>query len=280
MLATPRRRIRPALLSLLLGLAPAAPAAAIHVLDFERLAAGDVVTEAAPGVVLDADAGPGHTPRVLAVEVRSKKNRDGGNAIPKIDWHRGNLARDTDLGIVVVVTEREERQDRDRLHFGGSISIRFGRPMSSLGFDVVDVEGRLGLGSLEFLLGGKSVAEVEFSAFLDPRSPLYDGSLVFQRLSGNHFGPFASALAGAPFFDEVIFHLDGLVALDNVVVTEASAVPEPASLGLLGLGLALLGGRSAFGGLKPGRSVPTGCRGQCADRSGPAECWRRGDPRR
>jgi hypothetical protein len=244
MFATPRHRIRPALRALLLGLglAPAPPAAAVHVLDFERLAAGDVVTEAAPGVTLETAAGPGHTPRVLAVAVRSGKNRDEGRAIPKIDWHRGNLPRDTDLGIVVVVTQAEERPARDDVHFGGSISIRFGRPMSSLGFDLVDVEGRLGLGSLEFLLGGRPVAEVEFSAFLDPGSPLYDGSLVFRRLSGNRFGPFASALAGAPFFDEVIFHLDGLVALDNVVVMEPTPVPEPASLGLLGAGLIALGG--------------------------------------
>jgi hypothetical protein len=240
MLARRRRPLVAAVPFLLcLGLLLAAPAAAVHVLDFERLAAGSAVREASPGVLLEVSGPDGRASRALAVEVLRRGGHDDSDSerMPSIRWRRGNLSRGSDLGIVLVLADGKRRD------YGGSLSIHFGRPMTSLGFDLVDVEGRLGVGSLEFLLDGTRVSEVDFSEFLDPTSALYDATLVFRRFSGNRIGPFASALAGAPFFDEVVFHLDGLIALDNVVVAEASPVPEPATLGLLGMGLVVLGRR-------------------------------------
>jgi hypothetical protein len=115
----------------------------------------------------------------------------------------------------------------------GSITFSFepSAPVLSFGFDLLDIEDEdpETMGMVLFYSGGSGGTLVESTSFADFAAR--DGAL-FGDNSANRVSPFVFSEADA--VDTVVFEMGGSGALDNVGF---ELVPEPATAGLLGLGL-------------------------------------------
>lgn len=126
----------------------------------------------------------------------------------------------------------------------GQFTFDFTRPVTSFGFDLIDVEGPAEFNQnsgffASFYLNGNLEARVGFGSFIDPESPFYDPSVRYGNNSANRIQPITAREVGMPSFDRVILNFGGSGGTDNILYV---VVPEPtaAAFGLLLPGLALL----------------------------------------
>jgi hypothetical protein len=266
--ARPGRALFPLLLSPLLAFAallPAQPAGALQVIDFESLLHGAKVADqflASDGLRIIPDNPNRNVDVAAAFDSGRTPTSDADlEGPPSGPWAGGNLAPNTDLGILLILTDKRLDANHDGLidspsdegfRPAGSLTFLWNTTFEALGFDLVDVEGPLEFGSVELRLGGVSVATISFGAFIDPASPVYDPSIAYGNNTANRVRFFATSDVGAPTFDRVVFHLGGSTAVDRIVVGAASEVPEPRTLLLLGAGTAAL---AAWRRMRPPRPV-------------------------
>ncbi len=147
------------------------------------------------------------------------------------------------LGNLLIIAENDTDADGDgridipddeRGRPAGSLFFDFTIPITSFGFDLIDVEGpqEFGSGFVAFFFGGQELDRIGFGDLsgLDP-------SVVFGDSTANRILPITAASLGIEPFQRVEINLGGSAAVDNIVATP---VPEPATWLLLGAGLAAL----------------------------------------
>ena len=169
-------------------------------------------------------------------------------------WGVGNLPSSTDLGNILIIQENSngigdgiaDDPDDEGSRPAGVITFDFDAEISSFGFDIVDVEGPTEYGQdsgyvAAFFNNGSEIGRVGFGDLIDSNSAYYDGTIAWGDNSINRVSPITSADFG--LFDEVRISLGGSAGVDNVTF-EHPPVPEPATMTLLGLGLAGLAVRS------------------------------------
>lgn len=160
----------------------------------------------------------------------------------------GNLAGREDLGNMLIIAENATDRNGDGLvddpndegsRPAGSISLTFDTPITSFGFDLIDVEGPAANGSesdysVEFFMGDAAIASVGFDSFVNPSSPLYDPTVSFGDNYANHIDQIIAAELGVDAFDRIEINFGGSAAIDNLTFTP---VPLPSAIFLLGTGL-------------------------------------------
>jgi hypothetical protein len=161
-----------------------------------------------------------------------------GTRDPDLEFAKtGNLA----FFNILIIQENDEgcgdgicdKPDDEGSRPAGSITFAFdpAAPLLSFGFDLLDIEDDdpETMGMVLFYSGGSSGTLVESASFADFAAR--DGAL-FGDNSANRISPFVFSEADA--IDTVVFQMGGSGGLDNVGF---DLVPEPATAGLLGLGL-------------------------------------------
>jgi hypothetical protein len=165
-------------------------------------------------------------------------------------WTVGNLAPFTVLGNAMIIAENSVDSNHDGLFDtpddegsrpAGAITIHFKQAQTSLGFDLIDVDGPIEFdatkGYVSFRNSGKEVGRVGFGDFVTPTSRFYDPTVVYQNRSANRIKPITAASLGVRSFNEVLFNYGGSMAVDNIAFTPVG-VPEPGTIGLVALGYA------------------------------------------
>lgn len=220
---------------------------------FDSLAHGEIVNsqyDATFGVRIGA-VNIGGGPDLAIVFDSSKANTSDPDL--EAPFSGGNLADRKDLGNMLIIGENDIDSNGDGLvddpddegsRPAGSIFIDFDTPITSFGFDIVDVEGPDANGndsgySVQFFMGETAIASVGFGSFLDESSLLYDSSVAFGDNSANHIDQIIAAELGASAFDRVEINFGGSAAIDNLTFTP---VPLPSAIFLLGAGLCGLAG--------------------------------------
>ena len=251
-----------------------APARATLIIDFEFFAAdadlvlNDPVTH---GQIIDTEYSPTHGVTFSADNVNISGEPDPAVAFettvnhaedPDLrgppnpgNWDSGNLV-DVNLGNILVIQEIPGNgnsttcnstdctpPDDEGRRPAGSIFITFDTPITSFGFDLIDVEGpeefdaSTGFFAAFFTQGGTLIGdEVGFGSFAGVNG------VVFGNNSANRIDPIIVAdlvgpvTASSASFVEI--NMRGSGGIDNIVYTE---VPEPGTLALFTIGLAGLG---------------------------------------
>jgi hypothetical protein len=150
----------------------------------------------------------------------------------EFDWSAGNL-KGTNLSRFLIVAENLRDvspanglvDDPDDEANGGTLIFKFDRPISSIGFDLIDVELVPAIDNVEFIRQGVSLASISFDKFQTPGSPFYDPTVVYADRSANRIKPLTTAMLGIQPFDTVKFNVPECAAIDNVVFL----LPEPAT---------------------------------------------------
>lgn len=237
-------------LALLLSIGWAAAGSAASI-GFDSLAHGTVVTtQFAPTLTISA-VNPNRAHDIAAIFDTTQVGTSDPDleGPPNFNWAGGNLAPNTVLGSALIIQENStgcfpdlvcDDPDDEGSRPAGDLIFDFGNVvMTEFGFDIVDVEGMVENGRLNFLSGGVSVAVVPFNVFVTNNgNPFYDPTVSFGNQTANRMSALTAsdlntfAGGGVTGFDEVRVMLGGSAAVDNI-----SFVPEPSSMTLLGLGL-------------------------------------------
>ncbi len=128
----------------------------------------------------------------------------------------------------------------------GFHTFTFDRPITSIGFVLIDIEG------LEEIMDGASpdsgffrafnngalIGTVSFEDFITSTSSFFDSSVMFGNNSVNRIDPILASAFGAAAFNKVVFNFGGSGGLDEVIF---APVPEPGTLLLIGSGLVGIG---------------------------------------
>jgi MYXO-CTERM domain-containing protein len=174
--------------------------------------------------------------------------RRTGNPDPdlQIPFAGGNLGTNGPGGNILIIPENNTDGNKDGLidqpndegdRPSGQFTFDFTVPVSSFGFDLVDVEGPAEFNAnagffASFYLNGSLEARVGFGAFIDPKSPFYDASVKYGDNTANRIRPITAREVGMPQFDRVVLNFGGSGGTDNIFFTP---LPEPGALALLGL---------------------------------------------
>jgi hypothetical protein len=222
------------------------------VVNFDNAPTGRLITNqyaATHGVTFSCDNYRATGPDKLVI---FKSDRTG---TPDLDleypWTAGNLAAKlpntpaVHLDKILIIAEDLLDFDNNGLidhpddeAQGGSMFLKFNTPMSSIGFDVIDVELTPQLDSIEFLFQGQSLKTISFDQFTNPASPYYDPTIVWADRSANRIAPLTAQQLGIRQFDAVTFRFPECAAIDNLTFLNEIAVPEPATAGVTMLALA------------------------------------------
>ena len=232
--------------------------AGAYLIDFEGLVEGQIIdNEFAPLVTISAmDANKNRRPAVI---FNSNTNRDLEDDDLMAPWSGGNIAGE-DLGNLLIVQDDQRPQldgtgniaypDDEGDRPAGSIFFNFASPVSSFGFDLIDVEGPDEYGTdsgyyAVFYSGNNASASIGFGTLA-----LMDNSISYGDNTANRINSISFDQLGLTQFDRVEINFGGSAAVDNI---RFNPVPEPASMLLVGSGLILLAGIGRKKFKKPGR---------------------------
>ena len=220
------------------------PSVSAALIDFETLVHGEVVTTqfaASNGVTISAVNF--HRRHNLAIVFDSSMTNTSDPDLEGPNWSGGgNLASDTTLGNLLIVSEKGRQSipgivddpDDEGRRPAGKLIFNFDAPITSFGFDLVDVESIMAEnGYVRFYNQGQRVGQVGFSEFTNPANPngFFDPFVSFGDNSANRITPITAMDLNATDFDKVVIKMGGSGALDNI-----RYVPEPGTLVLLGMG--------------------------------------------
>lgn len=211
------------------------------VVNFDNAPTGRIISDqyaVSHGVTFSADNYRAKGPDKLVIF-----KSDRGNT-PDLDleypWTAGNLAAKlpntpaTHLDKILIIAENLLDSDNNGLvdhpddeAEGGSMFLKFNAPMSSIGFDLIDVELTPQLDSIEFLYQGQSLKTISFDQFTTPASPYYDPTVVWADRSANRISPLTIQKLGIRSFDAVTFRFPECAAIDNITFLNEITVPEP-----------------------------------------------------
>ncbi len=120
---------------------------------------------------------------------------------------------------------------------GGFIFIDFDTPLTSFGFDIIDIEeNELEDSHVRFSLDGELLASVFVSEFITSSATVFDSSVEFGNNSANRIQPLSFFHLGQPLqFDEVKFVFTGSGAIDNLTFTPIPGPGMPALIGVAAL---------------------------------------------
>jgi hypothetical protein len=218
------------------------------IIDFNSLEHGETVNnqyQSTLGVSIDAVNIGGGPDLAIVFDSAKSGTRDPDLESP---FAGGNLAGQTDLGQMMIIAENDvdsngdglvDNPDDEGTSPAGSISLNFDAPVTSFGFDVVDVESPENGYSVQFFKGDTELASVDFGSFIDPNSPLYDPTVSFGDNHANRIDQIIAAELGVDAFDRIEINFGGSAAIDNLTFTN---VPLPPAIILLGTGLFGLAG--------------------------------------
>lgn len=152
-------------------------------------------------------------------------------------WSGGNLAGQQ-LDLMLILQENDtgcgdgicDDPDDEGQRPAGSLSFLFDVPVTSFGFDLVDVDGLVAEnGSVTFRDTQGGSATLDFATILS--------GLQIGNNTANRIDPIFAEKLGLASISEVELALGGSGAIDNVTYM---AIPEPATALFVGLGLAVL----------------------------------------
>jgi hypothetical protein len=167
----------------------------------------------------------------------------------QLPFDAGNLAPTGPGGNILIIPEYDTDRDKNGLidqpndegsRPSGEMHFEFPTPITSFGFDLIDVEGpaeyNKNAGFLaSFYRNGNLERRVGFGEFISPTSPFYDPTVKYGNNSANRIRPITALQLGLPYFDEVVLSFGGSGGTDNLRFT---LVPEPTGMVLIALGAA------------------------------------------
>ncbi|MGH0031968.1 MAG: PEP-CTERM sorting domain-containing protein [Myxococcota bacterium] len=229
-------------LSMTLLLLAALPAASTTTITFSGTAHGEVVDTDFAGqglasiVVTNIGGGPN-----LGITFDTTET---GTMDPDLEdpWSGGNLPSNTLLGNILVIQENAtgcgddvcDVPDDEGTRPAGSIELIFSQPVTTFGFDLIDVEGTSGPddenGSIVFH-DGLSTFTITWDDF-ESGGAFEVAGLVFGNNHINRIPEISPGDVGLTKFDKVVINMGGSGGIDNLII------PEPATALLVALGCA------------------------------------------
>lgn len=235
------------------GIALGASSANAETIDFNNLLHGEIVTNQyflSHGLTI---SGVNYDGPDAVVAFDSNRTGTPDPDLQGKNWSTGNIASGTDMGKMLILPEnvkdlnnngRVDVPDDEGSRPAGYFTFTWDAPISLFGVSVIDIEGvteRTPGGHLiDFYMDLVKVGSVGFDDLLDNSSSFYDATIKFGDHSANTISPITASAIGATQFNRVVLHMGGSGAVDNLVFEKFTTIPEPASLGLLGMGAMML----------------------------------------
>lgn len=251
-----------AVAALSLAAVPAAQSALISA-TFQEGTHGERITNkflATYGFTVSADNFvAGHPDKAIIFDSRKRNTADydleGYNQFANEGrpWSMGNLQGLIDLGKMLIIAENDidanndgfvDSPDDEGGRPAGKFTFNFNKPITQIGFNLVDIEGPVEFNNggyfMAFYSGNTLAGTVNFSDFITPGNKFYDSTVKFGDHSANRIKPILASQLNAPNFTRVEVTFGGSGAIDQL---KYEFVPEPASLALAAVPALLLGRR-------------------------------------
>ena len=227
----------------------AAPASAQRRLDYNEFPAGTIldnefIYEGVEHKVWRKSSGP------VVLTLYNTNGSGGADTDLEAPFLRGNLPTGPGGNILIIPENATDANDdglidrpNDEAHRpSGDMRFEFSTPITSFGFDLIDVEGpeeynNNGGFFASFYRDGDLERRIGFGEFVDPTSPFYDPTVQFGDKSANRIQPITAQRLGLPQFDLVVLSFGGSGGTDNIIF---AVIPEPSGLALLGLAVPAL----------------------------------------
>ncbi len=163
----------------------------------------------------------------------------------------GNIQHES-LGNILIIQENNfsgnvtSQPDDEGGRPAGAFIFKFLQPVTSFGFDAVDVEGPVEYGNgggfvATFYKEDRRLNSFSFGDFITPGTLYYDASIVYGNNTANRLPTILASDLGVAHFDRVEVSMGGSGGIDNIRFDRPSVVPTPTAamsgLMLLGLGL-------------------------------------------